>query len=1606
MTRLSSPATELPGKHFTVVVVGSGYGGSIAASRLARAGGGVSVGLLERGREVHPGEYPDTLDEARREMQVTSHLGGRADHAGSPTGLFDFRVGDDLSVLVGCGLGGTSLINANVSIRPDGRVFDDPRWPAALRRRSDGTLDPELEAGFAAAKAMLAAVPYPASAPPLPKLAALETSARRIAATSPGARVSFKRAEINVNFDIDGPNPHGVRQAPCKLCGDCVSGCNHGAKNTLLMNYLPDARNRGVKIYTEVAVGHVTRGDGRWVVHYDWLGAGRERFPGAPPLFLTADVVILAAGALGSTEILFRSRAAGLPTSPRLGQGFTGNGDVLGFAYNADAEVRGVGYGVEMRPHGEEVGPCITGVIDVRDPHDARKGMILEDGAIPGALGGLLPAAFAATPGQDTDRGDTLAELGRQLESLLGGPYRGAVRNTQTFLVMAHDDGRGVLEPGPDGKVRVVWRGVGEQPVFREVEGRLLEATRALGGKLVKNPLSSRLFGRKLLTVHPLGGCGMADDPERGVVDEDGQVFTGARGPDGTPLVHPGLHVLDGAMIPCPLAANPLLTISALAERSCARLARRRGFRADGGPAAAPPPAGPSTVGIRFTETMRGFFMPGETEDHERGARDGRREGSAFDFILTIETDDLDGMIASPEHPARLAGSVVAPRLSDSALAATGTFNLFVDTGQARKREMRYRLDLASREGRRYHVHGYKTIRDDPGPDLWPDTTRLFITVRDGADESAPILGRGVVEIRPVDFARQLTTIEATNARDPAERLRAVALFGRLFSGALFETYGPVSRPERVDPARPARKRRALRAPTPELVPFRTPAGVDLRLTRYAGGGKGPVLLIHGLGVSSRIFSLDTVETNLVEYLCASGYDAWLLDFRASIELSAARTQFSADDVARDDLPAAVREVLGRTGAPSLQVVAHCFGSTTFTMAMLAGLEGVRSAVCSQVSTDVVAPELTRLKARFAGAFGPLGFEELTAVSTTRDGLFAGFYDELLHLLQPGPAEERCRSAVCHRIGFMYGLLYEHDRLSDATHETLHELFGPANIRSFEHLATMVEKGRIVDFAGADVYVTPGNLGRLAIPIRFVHGAENACFKPESTARTVERLRAANGRDLYDRVVIPGYGHIDCIFGRDAARDVYPHIVAHLDRTLDEPAAAAAPGAGAGRAAAGAPIASVRALAEALAPPPASAPAPAAAPTGEGRAAGEAATGSVADLALLASAVGAVEAATTDDDVLASPKDAAGALLQSLLAEARPGAGSGAGAAAGLEAASPGAAPRAVQFDTLDIGGWARSLASWVRRIVPHRFLPPPETPEPLPGTCRLALIGDFGTGLYGAPEIARTIGADGAGFDVIFHLGDVYYAGTPREVRERFIVHWPYNRKAGGRSRALNSNHEMYSGGYGYFDTTLPFFEQPSSCVYVENDHFTLLGLDTGYKDHDLTDEQVLWVRRAIERAGDRRLVLLSHHQPFSLFDRKRVARDLVGKLAGALGAGRVAAWYWGHEHRCAIHDWSAAFRFFGRCCGHGGYPAFRDRELASAPVEAAAGDRATWRRLPGRDLVPSAIVLDGPNPYVAGKEERYGPHGYMTLELAGPRLTEVVHAPDGAELYRKDLF
>jgi cholesterol oxidase len=511
--------------------------------------------LLERGEEKQPGDYPNSGPALLDNVQLDSPK----ICIGSRTALFDVRYNKDINVVVGCGLGGTSLINAGICLRPDANIFDTDAWPAELRK------EVVLERFFAYAEDMLKPARCPSVYLEAPKAVALAKAAEQLGKTA-------APLPVLVNFQplVKDLNHVGVTQFPCVGCGDCVTGCNYTAKNTLIMNYLPDATNHSAEIFARARVGYLKKSEAGWYVH----GKSVDEKGNETEFKVNGGIVILAAGTLGSTEILLRSRENGLQLSQQIGLHFSTNGDMIGFAYNTDHVINGVGLGASPPDPKSPIGPTATAMVDWR----ADSGMLLQEAAIPGALSDFLAPLLAIEARlkgthASQDLRQAIKKEFLEVESKVLGAYTGATRNTQSLIVLAQDDSMGRMSL-TDDRLRIDWPGLGNQTQFAKASELIQRATLTLGGTYIPNPIWNELTDHNLVTAHPLGGCVMADDAASGVVNHKGQIFDGDRG-DG---VHQGLYVMDGSVVPTALGVNPLLTISALAERSCYHLAQDYGW--------------------------------------------------------------------------------------------------------------------------------------------------------------------------------------------------------------------------------------------------------------------------------------------------------------------------------------------------------------------------------------------------------------------------------------------------------------------------------------------------------------------------------------------------------------------------------------------------------------------------------------------------------------------------------------------------------------------------------------------------------------------------------------------------------------------------------------------------------------------------------------------------------------------------------------------------------------------------------------------------------------------------------------------------------------------
>jgi cholesterol oxidase len=547
---------------YEYVIIGSGFGGAIAACRIAEAqraaGRPASVCVLERGKRYGLGEFPRDFSHSR------SWLWCEGGHDGW-TGLFDYRSFPNIGVITGSGVGGTSLVYLDVQLEAFASTFEvrDPvnghrRWPETVNWVE------EMPEYYDRLTQMLRPTAIPE--PPM-KAFALEAAARGLGEADrfrllPLAiywgREGSERGVLNTDPYVRGGPP----QYGCQYCGECYIGCNIHSKNTLDLNYLWLAERAGAEVYSlhnVVRIEPNAPGDrlhpNGYTVEYEDLRWSVLRGR------VSARRLIVAAGALGSTELLLRAkhgyrrnRAAVAPTLPhlsdRLGTCFSGNGDFGAMATRTSRDTAPM------------VGPTITALLDYSGELDGH-GFLVEDGGLPDVLrahlrrlpGGLgywrrVVRAAKELVGRGAER--------KLVEGFFDWLDFETVRDALPLLVMGHDAADGVMTIDAEGELTIDWQHAKSWPYLRILEAaarRIAEAPPPGldGNTLFPFPWSLK---KQLITFHPLGGCPMGSDAREGVVNHAGEVFN-----------HANLYVLDGSIVPSAIGPNPSKTIGALAER-------------------------------------------------------------------------------------------------------------------------------------------------------------------------------------------------------------------------------------------------------------------------------------------------------------------------------------------------------------------------------------------------------------------------------------------------------------------------------------------------------------------------------------------------------------------------------------------------------------------------------------------------------------------------------------------------------------------------------------------------------------------------------------------------------------------------------------------------------------------------------------------------------------------------------------------------------------------------------------------------------------------------------------------------------------------------------
>jgi cholesterol oxidase len=519
---------------FDVVIIGSGFGGSVCAYRLASAG--ASVLVLERGRRWTPTTFPRKpsdpwLWDDRR--PVDRH------------GWFDFRVFKNMSVVQGAGVGGGSLVYANISVNAREDTFRKG-WPPEITFQ-------KLLPHYEDVGTMLGVGPVPGNQWPE------RTKLLREGADKAGYGNKFRQLDLAVRFDknwtyeqpdahdrsrsVNEPNRFGIEQGTCIHLGNCDIGCDVNARNTLDLNYLAGAeKQHGAVVKPLHIVRHVTPAADGYEVQFDEISGGVLK-PGT----VSGRIVVLAAGSLGSTEILLRSKHDGrLPNvSDTLGHHWSSNGDFLTPALHF----------FRKPPVNPSRGPTITAAIDLLDGEYKGHGIFVEDGGLPDVGRDWLQGLRDERESEDPKK-DRLIKSLRPLGS--GG---GLFEDVMPWFAQARDAADGTLSLR-NGRLDLDW----QIDASRETIEAVASIHRKLAILTSGIPLTPVTWtvGQDLITPHPLGGCNMGTSAADGVVAHTGEVFN-----------YGSLYVADGAIVPKALGLNPSKTIAALAEHVAAGIAAR-----------------------------------------------------------------------------------------------------------------------------------------------------------------------------------------------------------------------------------------------------------------------------------------------------------------------------------------------------------------------------------------------------------------------------------------------------------------------------------------------------------------------------------------------------------------------------------------------------------------------------------------------------------------------------------------------------------------------------------------------------------------------------------------------------------------------------------------------------------------------------------------------------------------------------------------------------------------------------------------------------------------------------------------------------------------------
>lgn len=1057
---------------FDAVVIGSGYGGSAAACRMSMAG--FKVCLLEKGRRWEASDFPTDSYKIWTAARIEHKNLGLS--FGPKDALFQIQIQDGSLAATACGLGGGSLINAGVMISTPARVRRDPRWPKSWER--------EWDRYEAAASDMLRAKSLP-----------VKFQSSKIMEGAVGED-QYLDSPIKLSMNL------GKENGSCLACGNCLSGCPYNAKNSTDQTYLVTAVQEGCTIRTGCDVQYVVRNEQKGGIQRRWLVFLNE-FD-----CIEADIVVVSAGVLGTSKILFQSQLRGLSVSDQLGSRFSCNGNNVAYLAGGAAPLNARGLNktqVSNIPLEERPGPSIS------SSYTSSLGFSIQSAVVPTAYPTFLLKGWQSSY-------LFINSIIERLQGMKSG-------QEMALNVIGHDDSNGKLMFDKDTN-RVLFQPPQDHLLPRKVEA-FQKLAKKFGGVLIMSPFRST-------SVHLLGGCVASPDVSSGVCNPEGQVFdaTSATG------VHSGLYVCDASIIPCSVGVNPCVTIAAAAEHVSRHIVED---------------------GIKYF----GNFENGYS-GRRRGTIDDAKmkEGNSGWELMTSETmrGEVGGMPCTAYLKLRFKPSQHLLRGKVGGYVefrAIETGKLYVIHGEvdlcktdARTpytQYMHYHLLLAASSGSRYVLEGRKIMN----PYLlalyiWGESTTLHVTLRKITTDN--MIGehnmelKGKLHVSPFELLKSVCAFEG----------RGTSKFISLLLQSLFRTY-ILQLPQRsLSTSTP---KEVAHEPYPEytIQEIKTEDNFTICCQVWKCGRQFeqkqkhyPIILVNGYVTES--YYLPTEKNDLVRTLLKNGHDVWLMHTR--VHWWNYSNSCSIEDIGRHDIPAAIRKIIEFYGTHiKVHVVAHCIGGVSIHIALMGGhvsAENIASVSCTNSAMFFKVTTSSLVKMWLPLLPVSMAIMGENKILPMLQGSTASYRHRLLKTVaRLLPRCERCSCDECEVFSGIFGNTFWHENISQTMHHWMNKEYLPSlAMAAMPHIRKICTAGFIVDKNGNNSYLIHPE--RMAVPTLYISGGRTILVTPETSFLANKYMKLHQPGFRHERVVVDGFGHSDLLIGEESSEKVFPHILKHI----------------------------------------------------------------------------------------------------------------------------------------------------------------------------------------------------------------------------------------------------------------------------------------------------------------------------------------------------------------------------------------------------------------------------------------------------------------------------